>query len=198
MSSGVFNQFSGYHNRRSIRLRNYNYSRPGAYFVTMCIHDRTQRLFGDVVDEKMVLNNAGEIVRNEWQKTFQIRNELKMGEYVIMPNHFHGIVIIRDVSVGAYRHTPLQNPETEFRSPSKNIGAIVRGFKSVVTKRINELRKTPGESVWQRNYYEHVIRDGEKSLFQIRRYIQDNPLNWDSDEENPFGKSSYKTEYIAL
>jgi REP element-mobilizing transposase RayT len=186
MTKGIVT-VTGYHNRRSIRLRNYDYSQPGAYFVTLCIHDRTQQLFGEIVDGEIRLNECGKIIRDEWVRSFQIRHELKIDEYVIMPNHFHGIIVIHDVPVGAYRHTPLQIQEPEFRSPSKNIGSIVRGFKSAVTKRINELRNTPGKPVWQRNYYEHIVRN-EKSLFAIRRYITDNPLNWASDEENSFGE----------
>jgi len=190
MTEGIVT-VSRYYNRSSIRLRNYDYSQPGAYFVTICIQDRSKRLFGNVVDGKMALNGTGEIVRNEWHKTFQIRNELKMDEYVVMPNHLHGIIIVRDVPVGATRRVAPTNANGP--KPG-SIGAIIGQFKSVTAKQINRIRNIQGRPVWQRNYFEHIIRD-EKSLYAIRRYIQDNPLNWDSDDENPCGKSP---RYVAM
>jgi len=190
MTEGIVT-ISRHHNRSSIRLRNYDYSQPGAYFVTICIQDRSKRLFGNVVDGKMALNGTGEIVRNEWHKTFQIRNELKMDEYVVMPNHFHGIIIVRDVPVGATRRVAPTNANGP---RSGSIGAIIGQFKSVTAKQINRIRNIQGRPVWQRNFFEHIIRD-EKSLYAIRRYIQDNPLNWDSDDENPCGKSP---RYVAM
>jgi len=101
-------------------------------------------------------------------------------EYVIMPNHFHGIVIINHV--GAYGDTPLQSQtNVQFKYPSKTIGAIVRGFKSAVTKQINQIRQTPGYPVWQRNYFERIICN-YKELCSIRQYIFENPINWEDDE----------------
>lgn len=207
-TNGIYNEITCHHNRRSVRLQGLDYSRPGAYFVTICIHDRAQQSFGNVVDGKMVLNECGAIVRDEWIRTFQIRHELKMDEFMIMPNHFHGVIIIRDVPVGATRRVAhdAQTIHTRERATQRvaptnvtgpgsgSIGAIIGQFKSISTKRINRLRNTPGRPVGQRNYYDHIIRD-EKSLFQIRRYVRNNPLHWDSDEENPCAKSP---RYVAL
>ncbi len=170
------------HHRRSIRLKGYDYSRSGWYFVTIVTYDR-QNLFGRVANGEMKLNNAGGIVKTEWLKTREIRKNIELDVFVIMPNHIHGIIIIvDDDNVGAYRHTPLQNrhASTPFQSPSKTIGAIVRGFKSAVTKQINQIRNTPGLPVWQRNYWEHIIRN-EIELNRIRQYIIDNPKKWDDD-----------------
>ncbi len=161
--------------RRSFRLREYDYSQPGAYFITICTHNR-EYLFGNVVDGKMVLNEFGKIVEQCWLETEKMRNGVIVDAFVIMPNHLHGIIVITDDYVGAYCNTPLR----VFRSPSKTIGAIVRGFKSASTKRINQIRQTPGFPVWQRNYYEHIIRN-EIELNRIRKYIIDNPLKWELD-----------------
>jgi len=178
--------------RRSIRLPGFGYAGPGAYFITLCTHHR-EHLFGEIVNGEMVLNDLGKIVRDEWNQTSVLRANIELGEFVVMPNHFHGIIIIHE-SVGAYRHTPLQNNPanhtplrsdhpTAFCSPSKNLGAVVRGFKSAATKRINIWRNSPGVPVWQRNYYEHIIRD-EKSYLEIAQYIFDNPAHWETDSEN--------------
>lgn len=149
--------------RRSIRLKEYDYSQPGAYFVTICTH-RRQCLFGDVINGEMRLNEYGKIVKNEWLKTVELRANVLLNQYIIMPNHLHGIVIINDNGRGVLQCAPTQS----FRSPTQTIGAIVRGFKSSTTKYINQIRNTLGTSIWQRNYYEHVIRN-EKELNRIKK-----------------------------
>ena len=181
------------HHRRSIRLKGYDYTRPGAYFVTICAHNR-ECLFGEVVDGEMVLNEYGEIVREEWFRTAQVRPyvELFEDEFVVMPNHIHGIVwIVDDVddTVGAQRRCASTTKPKPGGVPPNNVapgslGAIIRSFKSAVTKRINALRGTTGAPVWQRNYYEHIIRD-DRALNAIRRYIAENPLRWHLDRYNP-------------
>ena len=100
---------------------------------------------------------------------------VELDEFIIMPNHIHGIIIIE--SRGVMRYAPTK----KFASPEQTLGAIVRGFKSSVTKRINEMNKTFGQKFWQRNYYEHIIRN-EQDLYRIRKYIQLNPLKWELDE----------------
>ncbi len=147
--------------RTSIRLMGYDYSAPGAYFVTLCAY-RRQCMFGEIKDKKIILNEFGTIVWQEWIKSAEIRSEITLDECVVMPNHIHGIVFINHTSVGAF----------------------VAGFKSIVTKRINELRQLSGNPVWQRNYYERVIRD-EQELNRWREYIIHNPANWARDQENP-------------
>ncbi len=165
------------HHRKSIRLQNYDYSQNGYYFITICTKDK-KCLFGKIENEKMILNELGKIAYKELQKTEEIRKNVKLDKFVIMPNHIHAIIVI-DKPVGAYGNTPLQC-KTKFKSPSNNLGAIVRGYKSAVTKQINEYRKTPKLPVWQRNYYEHIIRN-EKSLNQIQEYIICNPITWKKD-----------------
>ncbi len=172
-------------NRRSIRLRDYDYSSPGEYFVTICTHKR-ECLFGDVVDGEMGLNEIGEIDNNEWLKTETIRDNVELGAFIIMPNHMHAIFGIVE-SLGAYRDTPLPrdaNSNPSFKSPSKTVGAIVRGYKSAVTTKINTLKNSAGQKIWQRNYYEHIIRN-EKSFRRIQNYIINNPAKWGDDMNHP-------------
>ncbi|MCJ7459093.1 MAG: transposase [candidate division Zixibacteria bacterium] len=169
------------HHRRSIRLKEYDYSQAGGYFVTICT-DGGEFLFGDVVNEEMELNERGIIVKREWLKTAELRKDIILDEYIIMPNHFHGVILIIDDGRGTARRAPTV--ERFSRPVANSFPTIVRSFKSAVTNRINQIRGTPGASVWQRNYYEHVIRNEDK-LFKIRQYIQNNPLKWHLDRENP-------------
>jgi putative transposase len=167
----------------SVRLPRWDYREAGAYFVTVCTHRRIP-LFGRVHDGQMHLNKIGEIVRDEWFRTATVRPYVTVSadEFVVMPNHIHGIVWLAERDV-----THIENFAIGTRAwgPRRHsIGAIVGQFKSVTSKRINAARKTPGASVWQRNYYEHVIRD-ERALDAIREYIVTNPLRWDLDNENP-------------
>jgi REP element-mobilizing transposase RayT len=154
--------------------------------VTICAHSQ-ECLFGEIIDGEMRLNAYGEVVEEEWLRSAEIRSEIELDAFVVMPNHLHGIVIIMDhihlqsdPMVGAHGRAPLR------REP-RSLGSFIAGFKSAVTKRINSLRGTPGAPVWQRNYYEHIIRD-EHDLACIREYIATNPLRWDQDTENPIHK----------
>jgi putative transposase len=174
-----------HHHRRSIRLPRYNYSQEGTYFVTICTYEKSE-LFGDIVDRAMIVNQFGQIVQHEWEKTTRIRQEIELDVFVVMPNHIYGIVVITtDNTVGAHGHAPLQNDDP--RAPhrkTKSLGAFIAGFKCAATKRINAVRGTPGKPVWQRNYYEHIIRD-DAELKDIQEYILTNPLRWSEDRENP-------------
>ena len=181
------------HHRRSVRLRGYDYSRPGAYFFTVCLENRDEWLFGDVIRGEMRLNEFGKIVWDEWRRTPEIRGEMALDTFVVMPNHIHGIVWIvpcRGIrpdapTLAANVHNISTLPITEKHGPSKwSLGSFVAGFKSITTRRINEIRQTPSVPVWQRNYNEHIIRHtGE--LDSIRRYIAENPAQWKLDSENP-------------
>ena len=171
------------HHRRSIRLKEYDYSQPGAYFITICAHNR-KCIFGDILEGQLTLNQYGEIVNSEWLKTINMRTNLELDAYIIMPNHLHGIISISDFD---HRRGTLHRAPTfeHFGKPvSNSIPTIIRLFKSSVTKHINALRGTPGLPVWQRNYYEHVIRN-EDDLSEKREYILNNTLKWDLDSENP-------------
>ena len=184
------------HRRRSIRLPEYDYRSPGAYFVTICVHGG-ECLLGQVVDGEMRLNESGQIARDCWQAIPDHFPHVELDTWVVMPNHVHGIIVITDPAVGAQHAAPLQRePQREPQqerasgpSPRTNVqpgslGAIVRSFKSAVTGRINQLRDTPGTPFWQRNYWEHIIRN-ERSLELIREYIETNPVRWSEDQLHP-------------
>mgnify|MGYP002087429812 CR=1 FL=1 len=133
----------------------------------------------------MLLNVLGELVWQEWFLSGEIRREIRHDSFVVMPNHVHGVVIIdRALNVGAHGHAPLHGSlDKSAPAPKGSLGSFVIGFKSSSTQRINSLRDSLGEPVWQRNYYERIIRD-TKELNQIRKYIFKNPENWDEDPEN--------------
>ena len=165
------------HHRRSIRLKGYDYSQQGAYFLTLCVQHR-ECLLGEISDGVMRLNEFGEIIREEWRASAHIRTEIELGEFVVMPNHFHAIVFI---NVGATSWSTIPNTNISVKGPkSASIGALMSGFKSSVTKRINVLRTTPGVPVWQRNYWEHIIRD-KRSMLELSTYIENNPFRWKED-----------------
>ena len=153
-------------------------SNNGVYFITICAQQR-ECLFGEIVDNDMRINEYGIIAQNEWIKSPNIRNEIKLDEYVVMPNHIHGIVWF-DNSVGANGRSPLHRTNMG----SKTLSSFVAGYKSTVTQQINGLRLLQGVPVWQRNFYEHIIRN-ERELNIIREYIIKNPLQWQSDRNNP-------------
>ena len=186
------------HRRRSIRLRGYDYTQPGAYFVTVCTHHR-EPLFGQVTNGEMILNEWGRIVWEEWFRSAEIRAEIELfpDEFVVMPNHIHGIVWIVETrdsakyenarpTVGAHGNAPgaHRRAPLHLHRPPRSLGSFIAGFKSIVTKRINARRGTPGARIWQRNYWEHIIRD-ERALDAIRRYIEANPQRWHLDRYNP-------------
>ncbi len=188
------------HHRRSIRLKGYDYSQAGAYFVTMVAWQR-ECLFGDVVDGEMRLNCFGKIVENAWFDLPNHYGHVELGAFCIMPNHVHGIVVLIDDGRGGSSAPDNVNlpdgilagkpslPDKETRpygKPEKHhpLSEIIRAFKSFSAKRINVLRKTPGIPVWQRNYYERIIRN-EREMDAIWRYIEANPANWGKDGDNP-------------
>ena len=167
-----------YRRRRSIRLPHYDYAQRGVYFITLCVQHR-RSLFGDVIDGSMVLKNLGESVATEWRRTSEIRPNIVVDEFVVMPNHLHGLIVMEPLRRGV-SHTP----GGKFRSPAQTVGAIVRGFKGSTTRLINELQGTPGVMLWQRNYYEHIVRH-DRELQRIREYIANNPAQWALDRKNP-------------
>lgn len=232
------------HHRRSIRLKGYDYSSEGLYFITICCHNKVC-LFGHVVNGAMVLNEYGQVAFNEWMKTPEIRPNVELGEFIVMPNHIHGIIRItrrgelhspdsrgvlntpncelHSPDFGGESNTPNSGGESNssdfggdsrgvlntpdfmgesvspnsegecnspqpyspqrysprLQGPSQTIGAIVRGYKSAVTKKLNELGV--GRKVWQRDYYEHIIRN-EQSYYNISKYIINNPSKWWDDK----------------
>ena len=220
------------HHRCSIRLRGYDYSQPGLYFITICVQDR-HCLFGEIENGEMICNEYGKIAATEWINTESIRDNIRLHEYIIMPNHIHGIIEIihtdnrrgesqfapnkddgtgegKGEGKGELQFAPTTAPTapTPFKSPSQTIGSIVRGYKIATIKKIKdhiigkdgrgesqfapttaptaptrkgESQFAPSYKIWQRNYYEHIIRN-EKSYQKISEYIITNPQNWDIDK----------------
>ena len=179
------------HHRRSIRLKPYDYGQAGAYFITICAYERTC-LFGNVTDGILIHNSFGNAVVNAWND-LPNHHPIEIGASVVMPNHFHGIIHVgaqpavpkptsTHSMTRAQQAAPLQRNFGDM--PASAIPTIVRSFKSAVTKRINQLRDNQGAPVWQRNYYEHVIRN-ENEYKQIAEYIVDNPRKWQEDSLNP-------------
>ena len=165
-------------------MQNFDYKNNGAYFVTVCTKKMEYRL-GKIKGGKMVYSIYGKIVRKFW---FNIPNHfqnVELDEFIVMPNHIHGIVILTGCRGTACR-APTNVPyRRKFSKPEKNsLSTIIRSFKSAVTRQINLIQHSPGEPFWQRSFYDHIIRT-KKELFKIREYIHHNPQNWDHDEENP-------------
>jgi REP element-mobilizing transposase RayT len=196
------------HKRQSIRLKGYDYSQSGLYFITICCYQR-ECLFGNIINSQMILNNFGQLIKEEWLKSAEIRKEIELDDFVIMPNHFHGIVIInqeinsdfmkndvdfQDNNVGANGRSPLlqqiQSSPPKISMKPKSISSLIAGFKSATTKKINVIRNTHQNPVWQRNYYDHIIRNDE-SLARIREYVQNNPLSWENDQLHPNNPSKW-------
>lgn len=190
------------HHRRSIRLKGYDYTQAGAYFVTLCIRNR-DCLLGEIIQGIMHLSPFGRIVEKEWYRTATVRRNVELDAFVIMPNHIHGIIILTDTNRNPLRATrrylPVCSPDfiervvptagimdkPLLKGPlSGSLGAMVGQFKSLSAKRINRLRQTPGVPVWQRDFYDHIIHRSA-SLHAIQRYIVENPLHWRDDTENP-------------
>ena len=181
------------HHRKSIRLKGFDYAQPGAYFVTIVAHRRLP-IFGEIAGGVVRLNAYGDIARAEWINTGDIRPEIVLDEFIVMPNYFHAIITIMDGGgglVGARRRrapTKIERRSPIFEQFSKpvvgSIPTIIRAYKSAVTYQINQLRGTPGAPVWQRNYWEHIIRN-DMDLARIREYIRNNPASWGTDDKIP-------------
>ena len=202
------------HHRQSIRLRGYDYTQEGAYYLTICCHQK-RCLLGEIEDGVMHLNLVGATVKAVWDSLPRHFPLIELDAFVIMPNHVHGIIVITpdnhnpncrgEAFVPITENTSPQISSTNADAPyvatasltpfsgcndtppphgtqSGSIGAIIQNFKSVATRRVNRITRNSG-TLWQRNYYEEIIRN-EKAYENIRRYIVENPLNWDEDEEN--------------
>ena len=154
-------------------MKDYDYSSPGEYFITICTYEH-QCVLGNVDNEQMQLNEIGKIVKTCWNEIINHFPTVASDEYVIKPNHLHGIIVLNEQCRGEVT-SPLQKP---------TLGKVVAYFKYQTTKLINEINATTGNRFWQRNYYEHIIRN-EKALQNTREYIIKNPLKWSFDNDNP-------------
>jgi REP element-mobilizing transposase RayT len=159
--------------RRSNRLQEYDYSKPGYYYATICTHNRIE-WFGTIRNNKMILNDHGHLCESCWTDLPNHYDSVSCDKFVIMPNHIHGILIIDNVQREGYKPSP---------TPSYKLSEIIRGFKTFSAKRINEKIANHNCFKWQRSFYDHVIRKGE-SLHEVRTYIENNPATWLKDNEN--------------
>lgn len=165
--------------RRSIRLSEFDYAQDGAYFITI-VTDQRHLVFGDVVNGEMVLNPLGQSAQEEWQRSAELRPSLTLDSFVVMPNHVHGVLFL----LGSVpEKVTLRHENAGLARRPRSLGSFIGGFKGAVTSRINRLRGTADIAVWQRNYYEHVIRN-DSDLARIREYVVNNPAKWEEDLEN--------------
>jgi putative transposase len=172
------------HHRRSIRLQGYDYSQAGAYFVSIIAQSR-ECIFGDVVDDQVVLSPVGELIQQIWMDLPARFAYCALDAFVVMPNHIHGIIVIdRVVQELVDGGTANGSPIDGHVEPPVALGAIIRVFKSLSAIQVNRLLARPPQPLWQRNYYEHIVRDDE-DLNRTRQYIMDNPVQWAIDRENP-------------
>lgn len=163
--------------RNSLRLKGFDYSQAGEYFVTICTRERACKL-AQVEAGRSVLSPAGDIVEQTWRWIQEQHEHIELGDFVVMPNHLHGILIIRESRRGGSRTAPTE------RRKVKGLGRLIGAFKTVSTKHINEMNNTPGEIFWQRNFYDHIIRD-DVDYFFVEQYIRLNPILWDFDVNHP-------------
>ncbi len=205
---------SNNHHRRSIRLKGYDYSQSGLYFITICVQNR-ECLFGEIVgaslvdvkktDAKMILNDAGTMIKNEWLKLPERFTNVSLNEYIVMPNHFHAIleivgatlvvaqndvniqndVVAQNVVVAQNGNGNKQGQPQGIAPTGKTIGDMVGAFESITTMQYirgvkNNNWQTFDKKLWQRNYWEHIIRN-EQSYLKISEYIINNPANWNND-----------------
>ncbi len=188
------------HHRRSIRITAYDYSQSGSYYITICLQDYLC-LFGEIKNGAMILNDAGKMVQSQYLLLPQRFENIALDEYIIMPNHFHGIIALTAAAVGAPLVGALNNQTTQPATgqpreiaptvcrcgrSQNTVGDIIGAFKSIVTNEYIKGVKTKkwrrfNKKLWQRNYYEHIIRN-EKSYRQISEYIQTNPFKWRDDK----------------
>jgi REP element-mobilizing transposase RayT len=165
------------HHRRSLRFDSWDYRELAVYFVTITTQARAS-LFGTIADGQVRLSGYGEITRQEWLNSAALRSDVELDLFVVMPNHVHGLVVLLP------KQRLPELPTAPGRFAARSLGALVGGFKSAASRRINQLRGTPGSQVWQRNYYDRIVRN-EDELAQVRDYIDDNPRRWSQDPENP-------------
>ena len=180
------------HHRQSLRLKGYDYTQSGAYYVTICTQKRSC-LLGTVKDGEMVLNEAGQMIKSVWDELPEKCSGIEIDQYIIMPNHMHGIIfivgapLVGALSVGS--RMGVKDRAGTRPAPTSSLGYVVGIFKSISTHQYainvhtNNWPEFSGK-LWQRNYYERIIRNDDE-LYRIREYIQNNPRQWDDDDYNP-------------
>lgn len=191
-------RFQNKYRIQSARADWWDYSNEGLYFITICTAGK-ECLLGEIAREQIQLSEIGKIVESEWMKSFEIRSELHCHEFVIMPNHIHAIIEIKNNTVKPHRIAANENNCAEPQGiaangnlnqpenigiahrPPKSISSFVAGFKSAATIKINQYRNTPKLPVWQTRFHERIIRDHDE-YHRIQNYILDNPKKWDQDK----------------
>lgn len=182
------------HKRKSIRLKGYDYSQPGMYFITVAVKNR-KCVLGKIVNNEMILSELGKIVQSEWLNIPTRFTNVQLDEFIVMPNHFHGIINVgATLAVAQNDNVVTQNDMNRNKtgaSPAPTLGDFVGAFKSLTVNHwlefINENNLDISCKFWQRNYYEEIIRN-EVALKNIRQYIRNNPLKWNEDRNNPDSK----------
>ncbi len=176
-------------NRRTIRLKEYNYAQTGAYFVTVCVQER-KCFFGNIINGQIILNGAGRMIENNWHNLSQRFANIELDEFIIMPNHLHGVIkiIVGAPLVGAQKKDNMvaENNVGAGTRPAPTLGDMIGVFKSITTNEyIRNVKNNDwqpfNKRLWQRNFYEHIIRD-ENDLNRVREYIITNPAKWEEDK----------------
>jgi putative transposase len=168
--------------RHSIRLQDHDYTSPGAYFITLVAHQR-ELLFGELMEEAVNKSEIGKIVIHEWERLPKRFPNIKMDEFILMPNHFHGIIFINSMKDEPDQFSDKDQIERYGNPIHSSIGTIIRSYKGSATNQVHLWVKDSPVKIWQRNYYERIIRN-EKELDIIRNYIVNNPENWEKDQDN--------------
>lgn len=181
--------------RRSIRLRGYDYTRDGVYFITICTHGK-DCVFGEIADGEMRLREWGRVVQIEWRRTATVRPNASLGAFVVMPDHIHGLLVLARAEpkpapesprprTGDPSGRPATAPVLQPTGPAAgSLGAIIGQYKSAVTKRIRTLSDAQAGPLWQRGYHDHIVR-GDEALQRIREYVETNPKRWELDSRHP-------------
>ena len=179
--------------RRSPRLKGFDYTAAGAYFLTVCTRDK-DCILAEIRDGRSIPSDIGQAVERSWHQISSHFPDVSCDEFIVMPNHVHGILFIHPPPeemphppVGARHAVPAPPPQAESfgRPVAASLPTIIRSFKAAATKDVRSIARRSDFRLWQRGYYEHVIRHN-KELDNIRRYIKDNPAKWESDGENPW------------
>ncbi len=173
--------------RRSVRLRDYDYSREGAYFITICTNNRSE-ILGYIENSKIILTLSGSVIQDLWIEISKIYKDIELDQYVVMPNHIHGIIVITE-KMDSHRRGLINQTPTKWimmKNPSQTLGKIIRRFKAKASYVVHKTGFV--DFRWQRNYYDHIIRN-DRELRKIREYIMNNPTKWDLDRENPHSEN---------
>lgn len=163
-----------YRRKNSLRLKGFNYANEGVYFVTVSVKSR-EISFSKIEEHTVKLTSFGKIIEDEWLRTTEIRTGVTLGAYVIMPDHFHALLLLHSDSVGAHSYAPLKvdSFRNSFGLQKRNLSSLIRGFKGACTKRIRQFNP---KFAWQRSFHDRIVRD-QNELERIEDYIINNPLN---------------------